>query len=191
MSRKQRRALARFLGRAREDRHTTKTADLEAQVLELQARLDGLESKHDQLPGVREERKDWFVLVAGERVELRALPPIEWVKSLEELPSFLFTFATEKLTKPGETLPGEVIEQIVNLAKRWIAASAVDPDSVRLDRLTVTEAEHAVAHIATLNGVTDSLRKWFRGRLEGVAGGAPGSESVRATPESPAGDKPN
>src|SRR5690606_29721927 len=126
-----------------------------------------LRGKHDRLPGVVEERKDWFVLVGGERVEIQALPPIEWVRSLEELPGFLFAFATEKLAKPGERPSDEVVQQIVDVAKRWILATAVDPENLHLGRLTPMEAEHAVAHIATLNGVTGALRAWFRERLEG------------------------
>lgn len=191
MSRKQRRALARFLGRATAKRTDTRATELEAQVGHLQARLDALEGKHDQLPGVREERKDWFVLVGGKRVELKALPPVAWVESLEELPSFLFVFATERLKKPGETLPTELIEQILDLAKRWVAASAVEPGALDLDRMNLPEAEHAVAHIASLNGVTDSLRKWFRGRLQGVADSPRGGEGVRAAAQQPPGGAVN
>lgn len=182
MNRAGRRALARLLGRAKAK------PKLDPEVAALKARLDAVEAKQDALPGLVEGRKDWFVLVDGKQVPLKALPAIEWVRSHEELPAFLFTFATNRLA--GE-LGADTLEQISDLARRWITASAVSMDGVDLERLTFVEAQHAVAHIATLNGVTDSLRAWFRQRLAGVAVRAPGGAGVRGEAEQPAGHRLN
>lgn len=186
MNRAQKRAL-RFFGRRKAKQQGE--AERNAVEAELRARLEALEAKHDAVPGVREERKDWFVLVGGERVEIRALPAIEWVRAQQELPAFLFTFTTDRLSTG--TLSDELIAQIDDLAKRWIAASAVKPDELHLDRLSFPEAEHAVAHIATLNGVTDALRAWFRQRLTGVADAAPNRQGVRGQAEQPPGSALN
>lgn len=182
--------LSRALGRAKAHRPPEGPTP-EERIAALERELEELRGKHDQLPGVSEERKDWFVLVGGERVEIQALPPIEWVRSLEELPEFLFAFATEKLAKPKAGPSPETVQQIVDVARRWITASAVSLEGVELERLTLPEAEHAVAHIATLNGVTGALRKWFRERLEGVAHPAPGGQELRTAPVEPAGGRPN
>ncbi len=190
MNRASRRALARVFGRAKASPDPDRFAQLELQNQALQARLDSMEAKHDALPGLVEGRRDWFVLVDGERVELKALPPIEWLKANDELPSFLFTFATNRLAG-GSGLDADALTRLVELARRWITASAVSLEGVHLDRLTVIEAEHAVAHIAALNGVTDSLRAWFRQRLDGVAAPAPRSEGVRGEAEQPAGSALN
>lgn len=187
MNRAQRRALGRlFKGRPKEPQ----PQQPDAEVAALKARLAELEAKHDALPGLVEGRKDWYVLVDGERVELKALPPIEWINSHDELPSFLFAFATSRLAG-GSGLDADALTQLVELARRWIAASAVSLEGVHLDRLTVIEAEHAVAHIAALNGVTDSLRAWFRERLAGVAAPAPRSEGVRDSAEQSPGSALN
>lgn len=191
MSRRQRRALARFLGVAAPDDITNRLAELERENALLRADLGELTGKVDQVPGVREERKDWFVLVGGERVHLRAIPPAEWIKSMEELPSFLFAFSLERVTNQGGQLGPEVLTQIHELASRWITACAVEPGTLQLDRLTLPEAEHAIVHISDLNGVTAHMRKWFRDRLDTVAGATPGGQELRAAPQRPAGDKPN
>lgn len=189
MNRAARRALSRVLGRANATATPDRLTELEAQNRALQARLDGLEAKHDALPGLVEGRKDWVVLVDGQQVPVKALPPIEWVRSHEELPAFLFTFATNRLAGGG--LDEEALTKVNELARRWITACAVSMDGVDLDRLTFVEAQHAVAQIATLNGVTDSLRAWFRERLAGVADAAPSRTGVRAAAVEPPGDLPN
>lgn len=189
MNRAARRGLARVFGRAQANDERLERLERENETLK--ATVAGLEAKHDALPGVSEERKDWFLLVGGKRVELRALPPIEWVRSQEELPGFLFAFTTDRLSSGGGQLGAELLDKIADLARRWITASAVDLTGVNLDHLTLPEAEHAVAHIASLNGVTDSLRAWFRQRLTRVADVAPDGESVRGAPEQPAGDHLN
>lgn len=193
MSRRQRRALARFLGVAAPDDITKRLTELERENARLKADLGELTGKIDQVPGVREERRDWFVLVGGERVELKAIPPSAWIESMEELPSFLFAFSVERVTNKGGQLGPEVLSQIHELASRWIRACAVNPDALQLDRLTLPEAEHAVVHISDLNGVTAHMRKWFRDRLDlgSVAGTSPGGQELRAAPQRPAGDKPN
>lgn len=189
MNRAQRRALGRlFKGRPKQQPQEQPQPDPE--VAAIKARLEELEARHDALPGLVEGRKDWFVLVDGERVELKALPPIEWINSHDELPSFLFAFATNRLAG-GSGLDADALTQLVELARRWIAASAVSLEGVHLDRLTVIEAEHAVAHIAALNGVTDSLRAWFRQRLAGVAAPPPRSEGVRGEAEQSPGSALN
>jgi hypothetical protein len=186
--------LSKALGREKahrpaEDPTEVRLRRLEQENAALKEQVAGLENRHDQVPGVASHRKDWYVLVGGERVDLKAIPPAEWLRTLEELPQFLFAFALQKTE--GKALDGETLEQITDLAKRWIAACAVEPDELQLDRLTLPEAEHAVAHIAELNGVTAHLRAWFRKRLAGVAAAAPGSEELRDAPERPAGDLPN
>ncbi len=190
MNRAVRRALAR-LTRAGAHRPDEATQRLEAELRDVREQLAALEAKHDQVPGVTETRRDWFVLVGGQRVDLKAIPANEWLKSLEELPAFLFTFALERTGNPGKAPDASTLEQVTSLAKRWIAACAIDPGPVDLDRLTLPEAEHAVAHIAELNGVTAHLRAWFRKRLEGMAPAAPDRQIVRGEAERPPGDLPN
>lgn len=193
MNRALRRALSRPRGRAALEREQLRNenAELKAQVEGLTDSVRDLAGKHDQLPGVVEGRKDWFVLVGGERVELKAIPPAEWIRTLEELPAFLFTFAIERTTKPAQAPNNEALEQITDLAKRWLTVTAIDQGALHLDRLTLPEAEHAVAHISELNGVTAALRTWFRQRLAGVAASAPGRAPVRSAAEQPPGDLSN
>lgn len=172
--------------------------DLRRRVDELEAINAGLlndvrdlAAKHDAVPGVVEHRKDWYVLVGGERVELKAIPPAEWIQTLEELPAFLFSFAVERSSKPTTAPSSKALEEVTTLARRWLTACAVDLEALKLDRLTLVEAEHAVAHIAELNGVTAALRTWFREQLARVATGAPGSAVLRSPTVEPAGDQPN
>ena len=194
--------LARAMGRAEahrpaEDAGPTveeRLAKLEAEKEALERRLAGLEERHDQVPGVTPGRRDWHVIVGGEKVEVKAISPAEWIATTQELPEFLFSLAVDKLTPETERMPAEERAQKVGeLARRWIRACAVDPDSLNLDRLTVMEAEHAVAQIAELNGVTAYLAKWFRSRLESarVAAAASDRPGVRAEAEQPAGGAVN
>lgn len=192
------RNLSRAMGRAKAHRPAEgptaeeRLAQLEAQNADLRRRLQGLEERHDQVPGVTPGRRDWHVIVGGERVEVRAIPPAEWLATTQELPEFLFSLAVDKLTPETERMPPEVrAEKVGELARRWIRVCAVDPDGLNLDRLTVMEAEHAVAQIAELNGVTAYLREWFRSRLEGLAAAAPDRQGVRAEAVEPAGGQPN
>lgn len=164
---------------------------LELENTQLRAEVQALDGKVDAVPGVVEDRKDWFVLVGGQQVVLRAISPAEWLTSLEELPSFLFAFATERVTRPGGQLTAEMLQQIHELASRWIRATAIDPETLDLERLTLPEAEHAVVHISELNGVTAHMRAWFRQGLDGVAHAAPSSNTVRDAPQQPPGDLPN
>lgn len=187
MNRAKRRALARIFGRAKADQPDQR----DQRIAELERTVTELSAKYDQVPGVVEDRKDWYVLVGGQRVDLRAISPADWLTSLEELPSFLFAFATERVTRPGGALTSEMLNQIHDLATRWITATAVDLEGVDLSRLTLPEAEHAVVHISELNGVTAHMRKWFRQQLDGVAGPARGGTSVRAETEQPARDSLN
>lgn len=167
-----------------------RVAQLETEKADLQRQVAALDAKHDQVPGVTPGRKDWYVHVGGERVDLKAIPPAEWLRTLEELPTFLFSFAMEK-TSPQGALSDKTVTDIAETAKRWIAACAVDPEGLHLERLTLPEAQHAVAHIAELNGVTAYMRAWFRQRLAGVATPAPGGEELRGEAERPTGDLPN
>lgn len=192
MNRAFRRALARAFAKAPKPTPEQERLDaLEAENQRLRAEVDGLHAKQDALPGVKEGRRDWFVIVGGERVDLKAIPPAAWISSLEELPSFLMAFAIERSAKPDEAPAQDTLDKVVELAKRWIQACAVDLPSVYLDHLTLPEAQHAVAHIAELNGVTAALRQWFQQRLAGVAPGAPGSEPVRGEAEQPPGSQLN
>lgn len=172
-----------MFGRARPqpDQTERRLADLERQNQDLRAELDALQVKQDQAPGVVEDRKDWFVVVGGQRVDLQAIPPIEWVRSMEELPSFLWQFAVDRTASNGQ-LTEETLNKVLEVAKRWITASAISLEGIDLDRLTLPEAEHAVSHISELNGVTAQLRTWFRNQL-GLAGTAQGSEALRRSPE--------
>lgn len=191
MSRKQRRALARFLGRAKGNRTDARIEALELENQVLQDRIDALRGKVEVAPGVVEGQKDWFVTVGGEQVEVKAIPPVEWVRVLNELPGFLFAFALEKVKAPEKPLSDETVTEIMEVARRWLTACAKDPAGLHLERLTFPEAQHVVAHIADLNGVAAYLRLWFRRRLDGVAGGSPGGEDVRRAPEPAPGDLPN
>lgn len=187
--------LSKALGRAGAHRPAEgptvdeRLAALESENAELKDQVKELDARHDQVPGVMSHRKDWHVLVGGERVDLKAIPPAEWLRTLEELPQFLFAFALQRTA--GKAPDGDTLAQIVEIARRWITACAVTPDELQLDRLTLPEAEHAVAHIAELNGVTAHLRAWFRQRLAGVASPPPSGKGVRTAAEQPTGDLPN
>jgi len=191
--------IAKAMGRAKAHRPPEESptaeerlAQLEARNAEIERRLAGLEERHDQVPGVVPGRRDWSVVVGGEVVPIRALPPQEWLATTGELPEFLFSLAVGRDRPESQPLTAEErAQKIHDVARRWIAACAVDPEAVDLDHLTVLEAEHAVAHIAELNGVTAYLAKWFRSRLHGVAAPAPDRENVRAAPQRPAGGQPN
>lgn len=189
MSRRLRRVLARAFTKA--PKPTLTEERLEAEVQQLRAEIDALQAKQDALPGVKEERRDWFVLVGGQPVDLKAIPPAAWISSLDELPSFLMTYAVERSAAPDEAPSLETMDKVLDLAKRWIQACAVDLPSVNLDHLTLPEAQHAVTHIAELNGVTAALRQWFQQRLAGVAAGAPDGAAVRDPAEHPAGRRTN
>lgn len=153
----------------------------------LKERLAELENRADAIPGVRPDDKQWSVIVGGELIELKAIPPHEWLHSLEELPAFLYVFLAEKTAKPNEAPSSERLDDLVALAKRWIQACAVG--EVNLDRLTLPEAEHAVAHIAMLNGVSDALRRWFL--EQGMGNPSEHRAEIRATPEHSPGDSLN
>lgn len=183
------RKLRRALGLTGKAKRSAKLEKLEQENEALMARLDKLERHYNEVPGITEGRKDWFVLVGGEKVELRALTGEAWIKSLEELPSFLWSFAIEK--EQGKDLEGKDYERIVTLAKDWIKACAIEPEEVNLDRLTMPEAEHAVTHIAELNGVTAILRCWFQERLEGVAATPSDGQKLRTKAELFAGRQAN
>lgn len=199
MNRAARRALERLLKRSGAHRPEDASGPtleerlhrLEAENTALKARVKALDDGYDRLPGVKEHRLDWYVHVGGERVEIKAIPPAEWIRTLESLPSFLFTYAMERVAQQSEQLSDKVAEDVTDLAKRWLLACAAKPDELRLDRLTLLEAQHAVAHIAQLNGVTAYMRAWFRKRLAGVAATAPGGEELRNEAQQPTGDLTN
>ena len=140
----------------------------------LLARLDTLE--HSTLPivGVDQGEKTWSVTVGGEEVEVRAMPPVEWARALEELPGFLIAHAAARSEK--KEMKPEDLASIFEKAKRWIAACAAK--EVRLERLTAPEALHAVVVISRLNGMDQHLAAWFRERLGHDAAG-PGGQTLR------------
>lgn len=191
--------IAKAMGRAKAHRPPRdegptleeRLAKLEAEKAQLEQRIAALDDGYDKVPGVSEHRLDWFVHVGGERVDVKALPAAEWIRTLETLPEFLFAFAMEKIAQPKDELSDKSAQDVTDLAKRWLVACAVKPEDLELDRLTLLEAQHAVAHIARLNGVTAYMRAWFRKRLARVAAAAPGSAELRDAPERPAGDQPN
>lgn len=181
MNRALRRALqgGRGARQQREQQLTARLERLESENAELRETVTALDAKHDRVPGVTEGKRDWFVLVGGQRVNLAAMPPAEWIETLGELPGFLFSFAVEQQARPGEAPSSDTLEQVAALARRWIMSSAISLDGIDMAQLTVPEAQHAVAHIAELNGVSAALRTWFRERLAGMAATASGSAELR------------
>lgn len=162
---------------------------LQAENAQLKERLAALERPSEGIPGVSAGQKDWFVTVGGEKVEVRALDGAAFFEAFEGLPEFVFAYATTKTLK-GQ-LGKEDLELILERAKRWIKACAIEAEGVKLERLTLPEAEHAIAHIAELNGITDQLRKFFLERTEAVARARPAGQALRRAPQQPARPEPN
>lgn len=129
--------------------------DLEARVREIEARLLALEAK---LGGLSPREELFTVTVGGKRVELRALPPSEWVSAAGELPAFVLSLVK------AEAGDKEALDFVVETAKRWISACAIPGQDYNLDRLTLPEAVAAVSSIAEANGITEGLRRFFRER---------------------------
>ncbi|MBF6595819.1 MAG: hypothetical protein IVW51_15450 [Thermaceae bacterium] len=148
--------------------------NLRRQVADLESRLAVLQPT----PGVSGAQKPWTVQVGGEPVELRALTEAQWVAALGELPVFLLTYIAGKQT--GNSDDPELLGKIRLTAQTWIVACAIQPDGLRLERLTIPEAAEAVKVIAALNGVDQALAQFFRERLLSHAA-RPGGEAVRNT----------
>ena len=144
----------------------------------LAERVKTLEQSTLPIPGVDQGEKSWTITVDSQEVALKALPPLEYARALEELPSFLFAYASREVK--GESLSAEQLEEIVGKAKRWILACAVSREEVesRLGRLSVPEALHAVVAISRFNGLGQQLTAFFQGRLEHSDAGL-GGEALR------------
>lgn len=159
-------------------RHIQQQAELTAGALDaLNQRIKSLERAQDAVPGVNEGKKDWSVIVDGQRVALTPMTGADWLEAINELPEFVFAYAQGQAK--GQPLIGSDLQAVLELAKRWITACA--EGEVNLDRLSIPEAEHAVTRIAELNGVTENLRAFFRERLKAVVGNPQDSQSVWRT----------
>jgi hypothetical protein len=165
-------------------RHIIQNRALRQELARLTSAYEALEAKYQKVPGVVVGEKDWHVLVDGQRVAIRPLSGEAWLSTMTELPQFIYLFAQERVK--GQGLQGKDFEKVLDLAKKWIGACAVG--EVNLDKLTLPEAEHAVTHIAELNGITQQLREFFRQRLETMARAPQNSKSVRGAPQQPARD---
>ena len=148
----------------RQDRRELREAQRENALLA--ERVKALEASTLAIPGVDQGEKTWTIIVDSQEVALKALPPLEYARALEELPSFLFAYASREAK--GETLSAEQLEEIVGKAKRWILVCALEREEVepRLERLSVPEALHAVVAISRFNSLGEQLAAFFRGRLE-------------------------
>jgi len=158
--------------------HLNRQAQLTAEALDaLNQRLKALERiQPKDVPGVTEEQKDWAVIVGGERVPVKTMQPADWLEAMQELPEYVYIYAQNQAQ--GKALESKDFESILNLAKKWIKACA--EGEVNLDRLSIPEAEHAVSHIAGLNGVTENLREFFRQRIKGLAQPSQDSQPLRS-----------
>ena len=167
-------------------RRQDKRALEEAQAMNvaLAERVRALEGLTLAIPGVDQGEKSWTITVDSKEVQLKALPPLEYARALEELPSFLFAYASREVK--GESLSAEQLEEIVFKAKRWILACARDREEVesRLGRLSVPEALSAVVAISRFNGLGEQLTAFFQGRLEHFDA-RPGGEALRNDAQPP------
>lgn len=159
----------------KQDRLERRLKELEGENDALQQRLDALEDKKEPVPGLEGGKATRVIQVGGEDVELRPLPPREWMVALEELPSFLLAYAKDKAQ--GKELGADEFEKIHARVKGWIAACAVG--EVSTERLTIPEALHALNIISTLNGLDASLASFFRSRLWPTPAGRGGQEVRR------------
>lgn len=170
-------------------------AGARARQAELQAvygRLGELERQSRPLPGIDRGEKAWELTIGGQAVPVKALPPDEWARALQDLPDFLFSYAIAKTESRGD-LQGPELEKLMSRARDWITASAtgegVRPD---LDHLTVPEAMDAIVRISRLNGLDENLAAWFRERGQPHAAAArQDRKEVRDPAQRPAGSRPN
>lgn len=148
---------------------------LERAIAEHRAQVEEVDARYRAVPGVVPGEKDWHVMVNGKRVAIRPLTGAQWLEAIQQLPEFVYAYAQER-TK-GKALAGQELERIRELARAWLKACG--EGECELERITLPEAEHAVTHIAQLNGITENLRQFFRERFRAVAGSAPSSANVR------------
>ena len=161
----------------RQDKRELREAQRENALLA--ERVRALEQSTLPIAGVDQGEKTWTVLVDSQEVALKAMPPLAYASALNELPSFLFAYASAKTR--GEDLSGEDLVTLVQHAKSWILVCALDREGVepRLERLSVPEAMQAVVTISRLNGLGSQLAAFFQGRLDGPDA-RPHSEALRS-----------
>lgn len=150
-------------------------AELKRENAELRLRLELLEARLNPV-GLEGATKTHEIQVGGQTVTLRAMPPSEWVKALEEIPSFLLAYAAGKAGKTSSDT--QQLEEMYVAAKRWVEVCAVG--EVNLETLTVPEAQHAAVVIAQMNGLDAHLARFFREKL-GLAAVGPSGLTVRPT----------
>jgi hypothetical protein len=163
-------------------------ADVRRQLAAYAERVDAVDARVLQVPGVTPGQRDWHVIVGGQKVSIKPLGAAEWLSAVGELPEFIYAFALER-AKGERSLRAADAERLMALARKWIGACAAE--EAELEHLTLPEAEHAVTHIAELNGITESLRRFFRERLHAMAGSASGGAHVRGETKQPNRPEPN
>jgi hypothetical protein len=145
-------------------------AELEAELAELKARLAALEPLPGSMQGQPGE-----VRVGGRTVRLRPLSPAQWVLALREIPTFLLAYAVQEAR--GKEPEEKLLEQLLDTARRWVVACAVDLEGVDVAMMTIPEAQEVVREVSRQNGLDAHLAEFFRQRLGPTA--RPGRASLR------------
>ena len=139
---------------------------MEDRIARLEAELEALKQQIRSLAplaGLPLPDESWQVSVGGETVQIRALTPAQWVIALQDLPGFLFTYAANEAA--GGAPQEETLERLIELARQWIIACAINPAELRLERLTIPEALEAVKTISRLNGIDAQLGEMLKKKL--------------------------
>lgn len=151
---------------------------LRARLAELEARLAALEPSPGAAQGEPGE-----VRVGGRPVRLRPLSPAQWVLALKELPGFLLAYAVQEAR--GKEPEEKLLERLLDTARRWVVACAVDLEGVDVAMMTIPEAQDVVREVSRQNGLDAHLAEFFRQRLGAATG--PGRAALRLPPEPNAG----
>lgn len=146
--------------------------ELRARITELEARLAALEPSPGSISGQPGE-----VRVGGQVVRLKPLSPAQWVLALKEIPGFLLAYAVQE--SRGQDPEEALLERLVNTARQWVAACAMDPCDPAM--LTIPEAQQVLLEVSRQNGLDAQLAEFFRQRLGEIA--RPGSQTLRGAPE--------
>jgi hypothetical protein len=106
-------------------------------------------------------------LIGGIEVQILPLPPLEWVKVNNKLPSFIYGLVQKNVVNDVKKTD---IEEFYNEVKSWLKVCAKEngmaiSDS-RLETLSVPEAASAATVVSSINGFDEGLRTFFLGILQ-------------------------
>lgn len=131
--------------------------DVEALTRRLKEAEDRIAALEARLASRGLSESLFTVSVGGKEVRLRALRPSEWIEVAGALPGFILALVR---AEEGDTAS---LDEAMETAKRWIAASLRPGEEVDLETLTLPEAVAAITSIAEANGITEALKRFFRG----------------------------